>query len=203
MSSKRKWDQAAPETEEGGESTPTKAQKAEDGKTASEAAAAAAAIAAKIAAQYAAGGIPSGSGLKDPHDAEFTYDIDINDVRNRYMLTKGPTQMEVSEMNLFGVVWCRSCHSNLSPQIHDATGASVSTKGIWYPDRSKATEKDPPLYLHISATTKEILQAAIDKVNELLAQDMGSLVDDRRGPNRERVSLEIAELYAVAEHDAA
>jgi hypothetical protein len=79
----------------------------------------------------------------------------------------------------------------------------VSTKGIWYPDRSKATEKDPPLYLHISATTKEILQAAIDKVNELLAQDMGSLVDDRRGPNRERVSLRIAELYAVAEHDAA
>jgi hypothetical protein len=94
MSSKRKWDQAGPEGEAGDE-TPTKAAKAEDGKTASEAAAAAAAIAAKIAAQYAAGGIPSGSGLKDPHDAEFTYDIDINDVRNRYILTKGTTQQEV------------------------------------------------------------------------------------------------------------
>lgn len=94
MSSKRKWDQAGPEGEAGDE-TPTKAPKVEDGKTASEAAAAASAIAAKIAAQYAAGGIPSGSGLKDPHDAEFTYDIDINDVRNRYTLTKGTTQQEV------------------------------------------------------------------------------------------------------------
>ena len=32
---------------------------------------------------------------KDPHDSEFTYDIEINDVRNRYMLTKGATQQEV------------------------------------------------------------------------------------------------------------
>jgi hypothetical protein len=32
---------------------------------------------------------------RDPHDAEFTYDIEINDVRNRYMLTKGSTQQEV------------------------------------------------------------------------------------------------------------
>jgi hypothetical protein len=95
MSTKRKWDQAAPEATEG-DGTPTKAVKVEEGKTANEAAAAAAAIAAKIAAQYAANGIPSGSGLKDPNDGEFTYDIDINDVRNRYMLTKGTTQQEVS-----------------------------------------------------------------------------------------------------------
>jgi hypothetical protein len=183
MSSKRKWDQAGPEGETGDE-TPTKAQKAEDGKTASEAAAAAAALAAKIAAQYAAGGIPSGSGLKDPHDAEFTYDIDINDVRNRYILTKGTTQQEVrgverTSRRFVDQVW----------KIHDETGASVSTKGTWYPDRSKATDKDPPLYLHISATTKDILQKGIDKVNELLAQDLGPLIDDRRGRDRERVSF--------------
>lgn len=95
-STKRKWDQAGPDTAEGGDNTPSKAAKAEDGKTAAEAAAAAAAIAAKIAAQYAAGGIPSGSGMKDPHDGDYTYDIDINDVRNRYMLTKGTTQQDVS-----------------------------------------------------------------------------------------------------------
>lgn len=99
MTSKRKWDQAAPETATDGASTPSKAAKAEDGKTASEAAAAAAAIAAKIAAQYAgAGPAPGalGGGTRDPHDGEFTFDIDINDVRNRYMLTKGPTQQQVS-----------------------------------------------------------------------------------------------------------
>ncbi|KAH9926778.1 uncharacterized protein B0H18DRAFT_954660 [Fomitopsis serialis] len=160
MSSKRKWDQAAPEEDD----TPTKAVKQEDGKTASEAAAAAAAIAAKIAAQFAgsgSGGLPGG---KDPHDGDFIHDIDINDVRNRYLLTKGSTQT----------------------QINEDTGASVSTKGVWYPDRSKATERDPPLYLHISATSQEMLQKAIDKVNELIAMDMGSLVEDKKDRTRER-----------------
>ncbi|CCM04004.1 uncharacterized protein FIBRA_06161 [Fibroporia radiculosa] len=162
MSSKRKWDQAAPDEGD----TPTKVTKLEDGKTASEAAAAAAAIAAKIAAQFAgSGGTGGGTPLqKDPHDADFTHDIDINDVRNRYLLTKGSTQT----------------------QIHEETGASVSTKGTWYPDRSKATEKDPPLYLHIAATTQEILQIAIDKVNELIQMDMGSLVEDKKDRMRER-----------------
>ena len=56
----------------------------------------AAAIAAKIAAQFASGGGPVlGSATKDPHDGDFTHDIDINDVRNRYLLTKGSTQQQV------------------------------------------------------------------------------------------------------------
>ena len=90
MSSKRKWDQAAPEVEP---EVPSKATKTEDTKTASEAAATAAAIAAKIAAQFANGG-PGGGG-KDPYDGDFTHDIDINDLRNRYLLTKGSTQQQV------------------------------------------------------------------------------------------------------------
>lgn len=97
MSSKRKWDQAAPESHAENEA-PSKATKTDEVKTASEAAAAAAAIAAKIAAQFSAGGSVPGSiqiGQRDPHDAEFTHDIDINDVRNRYVLTKGSTQAEV------------------------------------------------------------------------------------------------------------
>jgi hypothetical protein len=89
MSSKRKWDQAAPGAGQEDE-TSNKIAKVEDGKTASEAAAAAAAIAAKIAAQFSASG-----GLDAP-EAEFTQDIDINDQRNRYMLTKGGTQAQAS-----------------------------------------------------------------------------------------------------------
>ncbi|KAI0336750.1 eukaryotic type KH-domain type I [Cubamyces sp. BRFM 1775] len=162
MSSKRKWDQAGPEPGEA-DGPSAKATKVEDGKTASEAAAAAAAIAAKIAAQFANSGGPI-SGTKDPHDGDYTQDIDINDVRNRYLLTKGATQQ----------------------QIHDETGASVSTKGVWYPDRSKATEKDPPLYLHISATSKEMLDKAVGKINELMALDMGPLVEDKTSRVRER-----------------
>ena len=94
MSSKRKWDQAAPEAGEA--DAPAKAVKTEEGKSASEAAAAAAAIAAKIAAQFAGSGNGMTLGAKDPHDGDFIHDIDINDVRNRYLLTKGSTQTQVS-----------------------------------------------------------------------------------------------------------
>jgi hypothetical protein len=58
---------------------------------------------------------------------------------------------------------------------------------VWYPDRSKATEKDPPLYLHISASSKEMLQNAIDKVNELIVIDLGPLVEDKKDRLREKV----------------
>ncbi|SOV02876.1 uncharacterized protein UDID_06068 [Ustilago sp. UG-2017a] len=154
------------------------------------AAAAAAAAAAKIAAQFASKGQPSSKESdpspsspsdakdakkeKDAHDAEFTHDIEINDQRNRYMLTKGQTQQ----------------------QIHRETGASVTTKGTWYPDKALATKEDPPLYLHVSAISQEILDAAIAKINELMAQEVPQLIEDRhqrrldyenqRPPPRER-----------------
>jgi hypothetical protein len=98
MSSKRKWDQAAPEELKDDPESPAKVAKVDDGKNASTAAAAAAAIAAKIAAQYSNSAVGTGGGLlgpKDIHDGEFNQDIDINDVRNRYMLTKGSTQQQV------------------------------------------------------------------------------------------------------------
>jgi hypothetical protein len=98
MSSKRKWDQAAPEESRDDPESAAKVAKVDESKNASTAAAAAAAIAAKIAAQYSGAAAGGGGGLlgpKDIHDGEFTQDIDINDVRNRYMLTKGSTQQQV------------------------------------------------------------------------------------------------------------
>jgi hypothetical protein len=56
---------------------------------------------------------------------------------------------------------------------------------VWYPDRSKATAKDPPLYIHISASSQESLQKAIDKVNELINTNLGSLTE--KDKPRERV----------------
>lgn len=86
-----KWDQPAPaaasSTTE--EQPPSTSAPVVNGKTAAEAAAAAAAIAAKIAAQFADGTL---GGLNEA----YSKDIDINDVRNRYMLTRGSTQTEVS-----------------------------------------------------------------------------------------------------------
>lgn len=64
-------------------------------------------------------------------------------------------------------------------QLHQDTGASVTTKGTWYPDKSMATPNDPPLYLHISASTRETLDKAIEAINELMAQDVPQLTEDR------------------------
>ncbi|CAG8651344.1 8956_t:CDS:10 [Dentiscutata erythropus] len=85
--------------------------------------------------------------IKDS-DLEFTHDITINDCKNRYLLTKGATQQ----------------------QIQKETGADVTTRGKYYPDKALATEKDPPLYLHVTASTKEALNAAINKITELMEQ---------------------------------
>jgi hypothetical protein len=70
---------------------------------------------------------------------------------------------------------------------------------VWYPDKSKATDKDPPLYLHISATTQEILDKAIQRINDLIAMDLGPLVEDRRKDfNRERVCSFLTSTLASA-----
>ncbi|KAG9106472.1 hypothetical protein FRC07_008809 [Ceratobasidium sp. 392] len=181
---KRKWDQ--PASGDGSGELPSKVTKVDESSKATEAANAAALIAAKIAAQYGApgggvydaggmgggsvglgsgvGGAASGDHKRDPFDGPFTHDIEINDLRNRYLLTKGSTQQ----------------------QIHQETEASVTTKGVWYPDKSKATEKDPPLYLHISAATQEVLNKAIEKVNELINTEMGSLLEERKRDDRGR-----------------
>ncbi|KAG0151681.1 hypothetical protein CROQUDRAFT_86297 [Cronartium quercuum f. sp. fusiforme G11] len=159
---KRKWDSGpdgSPNTkikteDIAGSSVPAEANGAAD---------AAAAIAARIAAQYA----PTPSKAKhhdgpkyekdkpEINDPEFVKDIDINDQRNRYLLTKGPTQAEIQQ----------------------ETGCSVTTKGQWYPDRTMANDRDPPLYLHLTATSQEILDKGIKKVNELIEQDLGPLTE--------------------------
>ncbi|CAG8513455.1 7065_t:CDS:10 [Rhizophagus irregularis] len=132
---------------------------------------AAAAAAAKINAMLAAKGIQvpmksvvvpkaeaadSGSGEDSKHikqvtketDMEFTTDITINDCKNRYLLTKGSTQQTIQK----------------------ETGADVTTRGKYYPDKQLATEKDPPLFLHVTASTREALNAAVKKINELMEQ---------------------------------
>ena len=56
----------------------------------------------------------------------------------------------------------------------------VTTRGKYYPDRTLATERDPPLYLHITATTYGALERAARTVQDLIDRDLGSLVDERR-----------------------
>ncbi|KAJ3102946.1 hypothetical protein HDU97_000185 [Phlyctochytrium planicorne] len=79
---------------------------------------------------------------------ELTKDIEINDLKNRYLLTKGSTQAEIKK----------------------ETGADVVSRGKYYADKKLATEKDPPLYLHVTAISEEILDKAVKKINELIEQ---------------------------------
>ncbi|KAH7040454.1 uncharacterized protein B0I36DRAFT_426899 [Microdochium trichocladiopsis] len=147
-------------------------------------AAAAAAAAAKInaqlqakkgpqhsdAAQARVGGAQSagaGGGLNtEVYIAEGDYikDIEVNDLRNRYLLTKGSTQK----------------------MIADETGADVTTRGNYYPDKSMATPSAPPLYLHVTSTTKEGLEKAVAKIEELMKQELPTLVDERRFRRRDQ-----------------
>ncbi|KAI8968209.1 hypothetical protein BDF20DRAFT_894982 [Mycotypha africana] len=92
----------------------------------------------------AATGVASPSPAKEANP--FVKDIPINDLKNRYMLTRGATQS----------------------QIKEETGADVITRGKYYPDTSLATEKEPPLYLHVTASDQESLDKAVAKIEELI-----------------------------------
>ncbi|KAF7156168.1 hypothetical protein CNMCM6106_008894 [Aspergillus hiratsukae] len=112
---------------------------------------------------------PSGSDSKklNPEiyvaDGDYIKDIEINDLRNRYTLTKGSTQK----------------------MIKDQTGADVTTRGSYYPDKSMATAANPPLYLHVTSTSKEGLEKAVALIDELMQKELPNLVDERRFRRRE------------------
>ncbi|KAL7795219.1 hypothetical protein V8C37DRAFT_374883 [Trichoderma ceciliae] len=97
-------------------------------------------------------------------DGDFIQDIEVNDLRNRYLLTKGSTQ----EM------------------IRNETGSDVTTRGSYYPNKSMATAANPPLYLHITSTSKAGLEAAVEKINDLIKQELPQLVDERRFRRRDQ-----------------
>ncbi|KAF6224033.1 hypothetical protein HO133_010607 [Letharia lupina] len=101
-------------------------------------------------------------------DGDYIKDIEVNDLRNRYTLTKGSTQKMIKE----------------------ETGADVTTRGNYYPDKSMATAANPPLYLHITSTSKDGLELAVEKVNELMKQELPNLVDERRFRRREPDQVE-------------
>lgn len=48
-----------------------------------------------------------------------------------------------------------------------------------------ATAANPPLYLHVTSTSKEGLEKAIEKIEELMQQELPNLVDERRFRKRE------------------
>ncbi|KAF2142448.1 uncharacterized protein K452DRAFT_226611 [Aplosporella prunicola CBS 121167] len=115
---------------------------------------------------------PANEGDVYQQDGDYIKDIEVNDLRNRYVLTKGSTQK----------------------MIKDQTGADVTTRGEYYPDKSMAKPGAPPLFLHVTSTTKEGLEKAIEKIEELMKQELPNLVDERRFRRREPEQFERDEL---------
>lgn len=46
--------------------------------------------------------------------------------------------------------------------------------------------QNPPLYLHVTSTTKEGLEKAVAKIEELMKQELPQLVDERRFRRRDQ-----------------
>lgn len=77
-------------------------------------------------------------------------------------------------------------------QIHEETGASLTTKGTWYPDRHLAKPENPPLFIHVEATTQESLDKALAKIQEVIDSEAPQLIEERgmrgRAPSKEEGS---------------
>ncbi|KAI8945122.1 hypothetical protein F4801DRAFT_594402 [Xylaria longipes] len=99
-------------------------------------------------------------------DGDYIKDIEVNDLRNRYLLTKGSTQKMVN------------------------SALDVTTRGEYYPDKSMATPTAPPLYLHVTSTSKVGLDAAVKKIEEMMKQELPNLVDERRFRRRDQEQVE-------------
>ena len=53
------------------------------------------------------------------------------------------------------------------------------------------SRKNPPLYLHVTSTTKEGLEKAVAKIEELMKQELPQLVDERRFRRRDQEQQQV------------
>jgi len=57
--------------------------------------------------------------------------------------------------------------------------------------------QNPPLYLHVTSTSKRGLEQAVQKIEELMKQELPNLVDERRFRRREPDAVERDEFGRV------
>ena len=50
--------------------------------------------------------------------------------------------------------------------------------------------QNPPLYLHVTSTSKDGLEQAVAKIEEMMKQELPQLVDERRFRRREQEQVE-------------
>ncbi|KND94540.1 Uncharacterized protein C30D11.14c [Tolypocladium ophioglossoides CBS 100239] len=116
-------------------------------------------------------------------DGDYVKDIEVNDLRNRYLLTKSSTQKMIGDETGAGML-----SPSLNPPRRHIVDLSqdITTRGSYYPNKNMATAANPPLYLHITSTKKAGLEAAVAKIQELIEQELPPLVDERRFRRRDQ-----------------
>ncbi|RDA90727.1 hypothetical protein CP533_4048 [Ophiocordyceps camponoti-saundersi (nom. inval.)] len=132
-------------------------------------------------------------------DGDYIKDIEVNDLRNRYVLTKSSTQKMVIILDAPLILQMHSSSGTCScclttsttclrstQLIKEQTGADVTTRGSYYPNKNMATAANPPLHLHVTSTTKEGLEAAVAMIQEYIQQELPQLVDERRFRRRDQ-----------------
>lgn len=75
--------------------------------------------------------------------------------------------------------------------------AAVSDYIIDFITFSNHVLQNPPLYLHVTSTTKSGLEKAVEKIEELMQQELPNLVDERRFRRREPDQFERDEFGRV------
>ncbi|OOF97820.1 hypothetical protein ASPCADRAFT_34248, partial [Aspergillus carbonarius ITEM 5010] len=133
-------------------------------------------------------------------DGDYIKDIEINDLRNRYTLTKGSTQKMVitpiasaDPPGTLVASWLPSSPCAFawpSFPLSSFLFCDVTTRGNYYPDKSMATAANPPLYLHVTSTNKEGLEKAVALIDDLMKKELPNLVDERRFRRREPEQVE-------------
>lgn len=116
---------------------------------------------------------------------EFVKDIPINDLKNRYMLTRGATQQQIQQETGAGSVALVACNqASLTSAVLD-----VITRGKYYPDVQLASDREPPLYLHITAPDKKSLDKAVAKIEELIETAQVPVPGSGYPPREERPEI--------------
>ena len=75
--------------------------------------------------------------------------------------------------------------------------AAVSHPAVTFGILSNDVMQNPPLYLHVTSTTKVGLEKAVEKIEELMQQELPNLVDERRFRRREPDQFERDEFGRV------
>lgn len=74
----------------------------------------------------------------------------------------------------------------------------MTTKGVWVPDRTKLAPGETPLYIHITSNSMISLEKAVEKIHDLINQELGPLLDERTMIARNRaLGLPMPEGYGA------